>query len=99
MHGSFKVWIFCLPWVELMFNEKGARMHHVHCMVCTFVEGKKKIVGPKLNNLLKHQGHHKAKVSMFGVDDGSFYFNKDYVHAKNEWCYTSTNYPFVLDRL
>jgi hypothetical protein len=61
------------------------------------LKGKKIIVGPKLNNLLKHQGHHKAKVSMFGVDDGSFYFNKDYVHAKNEWCYTSTNYPFVLD--
>jgi len=47
MHGSFKVWIFSLPWVELMFNEKGARMHHVHCMVCTFVEGKKKNCWPQ----------------------------------------------------
>jgi hypothetical protein len=68
-------------------------------MVCTFVEGKNKMLAPKLDNLLKYQGHHKAKVSMFGVDHGSFYFNKDYVHAKNEGCYTSTDCLFRLDQL
>jgi len=56
MHGSFKMCglLACLPWVELVFNEKGTQMHKVHYMVCTFVERKKNLSDPKPNNLLKH---------------------------------------------
>jgi hypothetical protein len=68
-------------------------------MVYTFVERKEKLLAPKLDNLLKHQGHYKAKISMPKVDVNSFYFNKYFVHAKSEWCYTTTNCSFVLDQL
>jgi len=68
-------------------------------MVCTFVEGKEKLLAPKLYNLLKHQSHYKAKVSMPGVNVNSFYFNKDYVHVKNEWSYAIADHPSILDQL
>jgi hypothetical protein len=68
------------------------------CIAC-FVEGKEKLLAPKLDSLLKHQGHRKAKKSMPGVDVGQFYFNKDYVHAKNEHAYMVVDNSFVLDRL
>jgi hypothetical protein len=68
-------------------------------MVCTFVEGKEKLLAPKLDSLLKHQGRHKAKKSLSRVDVGQFYFNKDFVHAKNEHAYMVIDNSFVLDCL
>lgn len=53
-------------------------------MICIVVEGKKNLLAPKLNSLQKLFGHHKAKVSIIGVDVGSYYVNKFFVHAKNE---------------
>ncbi len=53
-------------------------------MICIVVEGKEKLSAPKLNSLQKFFGHHKAKVSILGVDVGSYYMNKNFVHAKNE---------------
>jgi hypothetical protein len=47
----------------------------------------KKLLALKLNNLLKHQGHHKAKVSMPEVNVNSHYYNKGSIHAKlDEQC-------------
>jgi hypothetical protein len=63
------------------------------------VEGEKKLIAPKLYSLFKCQGHSKAKVSMHRVDVGTFYFNKDFMHAKNKHCYIVVNCPFILDRL
>jgi hypothetical protein len=63
-----------------VFNEKG-EVQQVRCKVCTYVEGKQKLMATKLDSLFKHQGHRKAKVPMPGVDARSFYFNKNYVHA------------------
>jgi hypothetical protein len=51
----------------------------------------------KLNSLLKHQGHQKAKVLMLGVDARSLYFNKKIVHAQNERLYIVNDHPFILD--
>jgi hypothetical protein len=34
---------------------------------------KKKLLAPKFNNLLKHQGHKKAKVSMLDIDVSTIY--------------------------
>jgi len=39
------------------------------------VEGKEKLLVPKLDSLLKHVGRHKAKVSKPIVAIGSFYFD------------------------
>jgi len=51
----------------------------------------------KLDSLLKHEGCNKTKVSMLGVDAKSTFFNKDFIHAKNECCYTNTNCPSIVD--
>ncbi len=99
MHESFKMCgLLTCHGAKLMFDEKG-QVPWVHCMVCTFVEKKEKLLAPKLNNLLKHQGHYKAKVSMPRVNANSFYFNKDYVHVKNECCYATTDHPSIWDQL
>jgi len=39
---------------------------------------------PKLDNLLKHQGHRKAKVSIPNVDAYTFYSNKNSMHVQSE---------------
>lgn len=84
------VWTTCLPWAKSMFDEKG-QVPQVHCIVCTFVEGKEKLLAPKLDSLLKHQGYCKAKVYVPMVDASNFYSNKDSIHVKNERCYIATN--------
>jgi hypothetical protein len=61
-----------LPWVESILDEKG-EIHYVWCKIYTFAKGKQKLLAPKFNNLLKHQGHKKAKVSMLDIDVGTFY--------------------------
>jgi hypothetical protein len=63
------------------------------------VEGKEMLLAPKLDSLFKHQGCCKGKVSMPKVDACTFYFNKNFVHAKNEHCYTFANHSFILDPL
>ncbi len=65
-----------------MLDKKG-EVNQVRCMVCTFVEGKEKLLAPKLDNFL-----NKTKKSMPRVHANQFYFNKDYVHTKNECGYT-----------
>jgi hypothetical protein len=91
MHG-----ITYLPWVEFIIDYKG-EVHQVKSTICTFVEGKYKLLAFKLNNFLNHVGHWKCKVSMLGVDVGSYYMNKNYVHSKNERQYTISQRPFVLN--
>jgi hypothetical protein len=81
-----------------MWDEKG-QVNQVRCIVCTFVEGKEKLLAPKLNSLLKHQGCCKTKKSMPRVDAGQFYFNKDSVHTKNECAYTVVDHSSILDYL
>ncbi len=68
-------------------------------MICTIVEGKEKFLAPKLNSLQKHNNHRKTKVSILGVDAGSYFMNKNFVHAKNEQQYTTSGCPFVVDLL
>jgi hypothetical protein len=64
-------------------NEEG-EVYQVQCKICTFVKGKQKIKTPKLDNLLKHQEHRKAKVSMPNVDVYTFYSNKNSIHVQSE---------------
>jgi hypothetical protein len=64
------------------------------------MEKQKKLLALKLDNLLKHQGRRKTKVSTLAVDViTNFYFNKDFVHAKKEHCYIVINYLFILHHL
>jgi hypothetical protein len=36
---------------------------------------------------------------MLDVDVGTFYFNKNSIHAKNEHCYIINDKPSILDQL
>lgn len=46
-----------------MVNEKG-EVNQVRYMICIVVDGKEKLLTPKLDSLRKHVSHHKAKVSI-----------------------------------
>ncbi len=50
-----------------------------------------------LNNLLKHVGHHKAKIISQGVEIGVLYFNGKCKHAYNGQIYTTFEDPSILD--
>jgi hypothetical protein len=91
-------WTTQLPWVELVFNEQG-QVHYVRCRICTFDNDKEKWFTPKPNNLLKHEGCHKAKVSMLGGWCQRFFIQKRYYTCKNERCYTTIDYLSIWDRL
>ncbi len=45
-----------LPWVESIVDENGL-MQQVRCKICTSIERKEKLLGPKLDSLLKHVRH------------------------------------------
>ncbi len=53
--------------VKFVVDDKG-EVHQVKCMICTSIEGKDKLLAPKLNSLLKHAGRWKCKVSMPSVE-------------------------------
>jgi len=52
-------WAARLPWAESVLSSDG-RLHHVKCRSCSAVEGKAKLLAPKLDTLLKHEGRRKA---------------------------------------
>jgi hypothetical protein len=85
--GSFKMLDNArTTWIKFLINEKGV-MHQIRCKICTSIEGKEKLLAPKLDNLLKIVGQWKCLVSQLGVYVGSYYFNKNLVHMKNEHVY------------
>jgi hypothetical protein len=69
------------------------------CRICTFVEGKEKLLVLKLDNLLKHVGHKNGMVSIPTIDASFYNFNKDFMHAMNEIVFTIHVYLFILDHL
>jgi hypothetical protein len=56
-------------------------VHQVRYVICSKVEGKEKLLILNLDNLLKHVGHHKAKIISPGVEVGVFHFNGKCQHA------------------
>ncbi len=69
-----------------MINEMGV-LHQIKCKICTSIEQKEKKLVPKLDNLPKNVGWWKCLVSQPSVYVGSYYFNKNLVHMKNEHVY------------
>ncbi len=47
------VWATQFPWVEMLRSET-RDVHHLKCLVCSFVKGKDVILGPKVNTFEKH---------------------------------------------
>ncbi len=69
-----------MPWVKSIMDKEG-EMHQVYYKDCIFIGKKQKNLAPKIDILLKHQGHRKAKFSLPNVDFGTFYINKKLVCA------------------
>ncbi len=61
------------------------KVHQVRCKVCSIIEGKEKLLAPKLDNLWKHANRKKTLTNIQGVYKVSeYYMNKDLVRAKNK---------------
>jgi hypothetical protein len=52
-------WQAHLPWAEGVLSEDG-KLHMVRCRTCTTVDGQEKLLAPKLDTLLKHEGRRRA---------------------------------------
>ncbi len=62
------------------------------------MESKEKILVPKLDNMLKHVGHHKATIlGPCRVKVGFFVFKNNYQHACNEGIYTTFKCHSIID--
>jgi hypothetical protein len=46
-------WVAKFPLIELVINLEG-KLQMVHCKVCTQMEGKEKLLNPKLDGFQKH---------------------------------------------
>ncbi len=88
-----------LPWVEFVVDEQG-KVHLLRCKVCSKIDGKDKMIAPKIDSLRKHVGRKKALV----VDPricaiGEYYMNKNFVHAKNERLYATFRKDLVFKQV
>ncbi len=84
--GSFKILEQSrLLGLNLVIGNDGL-MSQVRCMICTFIEGNDKLLSWKLDTLNKHVAKEKIVVSM-GVAIRVWFFNKNFMHAKNEMIY------------
>jgi arginine/lysine/ornithine decarboxylase len=68
----------------------------IRCKLCSKVEGRKNLLIPKLDSLLKHLGRRKATFVILGVKVGEFYKNKKCAHSKNHVLFTQILTDFVL---
>jgi len=78
------VWAVKLPWAEAVLASDGV-LQMVKCTICSDIDKKPCILGPKWDTLTKHEGRRKAKIDMpkFGVKKGQSYIVKDCRHRKN----------------
>ena len=66
-----------------MFCEDG-KIRQVRCKICSDVEGRDKLLVPKVDSLYKHCGRRKAKTSFGKVVAGEHYFLSNNVYVWNE---------------
>jgi len=68
-------------------DEQG-KVHLVIYKVCSKINGKDKMLAPKIDSLRKHVRRRKALIVDLGVcATNEYYMNKNFVHAKNERLY------------
>jgi hypothetical protein len=56
----------------------------VRCKVCSDVEGREKLLVPKIDSLYKHAGRRRALADMGKVRRGEYYYLGTNQHVKNE---------------
>jgi hypothetical protein len=59
----------------------------VKCRICSNVEGREKLLVPKIDGLWKHAGRRRALANFGNVRKGDFYFLSTNQHVKNENIY------------
>ena len=55
-------WAAKLPWAESVIGADG-KVSQVRCRICTAVEGREKLLIPKIDSLWKHAGRRRVLVS------------------------------------
>jgi hypothetical protein len=81
-------WAARLPWAESVLGRDG-RVTQVKCKVCSEVEGREKLLAPKIDSLWKHAGRRRALTSIGTVKKGDHYFLTTNQHVRNERVYFS----------
>lgn len=87
-----------MPWEKIVIDGDGL-ISFVRCTICSKVEGRKKLLIPKLDYLLKHLGRRKTTFAMPRVKVGEFYENKKCAHAKKQVLFTQILANFVFNLL
>jgi hypothetical protein len=54
------------------------------CMVCSKIEGKNKLLIPKLDFFIKHSSLRRCSFARCGVTIFAYYVNPNNAHMKNE---------------
>jgi hypothetical protein len=71
----------------------------VHYKVCAQIEGKEKLLTPKINYLWKHVRHCKTLVFMPKVKAGEHYFLETIVDVANEKLYFGKCFKIMLQQV
>jgi hypothetical protein len=91
-------WAAKCPWAEVVV---GVDRHitQVRCKICTDVEGREKLLVPKIDSLMKHAGRRRAAVDMGKVKRGEYFYLGNNQYVKNERVYFAKGGPIVIMKL
>jgi hypothetical protein len=76
-------WAVKLPWTEAVMGTDG-RITQVQCKIYSNIEGREKLLVPKIDSLYKPDGRRKVLVDMGKVRRGEHYYLGTNQHVKNE---------------
>jgi hypothetical protein len=79
-------WAAKCPWAEPVVGVDG-RITQVRCKICTDVEGREKLLVPKIDSLMKHAGRRRATADMGKIKRGEYFYLGNNQHVKNERVY------------
>lgn len=78
---------------------ENGELPHVKCKVCSKIEGREKLLAPKIDSLLRHVCKRKATKEGHGAPMGQFFQSNDCQHMKNKRLYTMTLIDKVLNQV
>jgi hypothetical protein len=84
-----------------MLKSESGEVHHVKCMVYSFVNAKDVILGSKVNTLENHVGKARDVQDMphLGKKHREWYVNKNCCHIKNEVVYSKKSYITIVEQV
>jgi hypothetical protein len=84
-----------------MLRSETRGVHHLKCLLCSFVKGKNVILRPKVDTFEKNVGKTKFVRNMphLGKKYGEWYVKKNYKHVKNEVDYYKKNHLTIVEEV